>query len=148
MIYGESRNELRQHYFNVWQKMKLGKPLSIFESRLANVIDEHPEYHHILKDSLDSLELNFSPELNQSNPFLHMSLHVALKEQLQTNRPKGISLLIEKSYRHWGEPHRAEHILMEDLVESIWSSQKNQKPINEMDYLKLIKKTLKKHNIR
>ena len=88
MIFGQDRNELRQMYAGAWQKRVAGKVLSPLEDQIARVIEEHPEYHATVTGDLDK---DFNVEGGQTNPFLHMGLHLGIREQVATNRPAGIA---------------------------------------------------------
>ena len=88
MLYGSDRDDLRRVYVDAWSKSRAGHPLDPLERLLADVIAEHPEYHAVL-ESPDALTREFPPEADRSNPFLHMGLHIAIREQLATDRPPG-----------------------------------------------------------
>jgi len=106
---------------------------------VANIIELHPEYHHLL-ESEDSLDQDFSAETGESNPFLHMSMHIALHEQISTNRPAGIYDCYQKLCLTQGDAHGAEHAMMECLGEALWLAQRNQTSPNEAAYLDCLKK--------
>ena len=92
MLYGSERGDLRRAWVAAWSKSRAGQALEPLERPLAEVISDHPEYHAAL-ESRDALEREFHPEAGQSNPFLHMGLHVAIREQLATDRPPGVRKL-------------------------------------------------------
>jgi hypothetical protein len=132
-MFFDNREQIRQVYLQTWGKLKSNQALSALEQQIAQVIKDHPEYHAYL-DNTHSLEAEFPPELGQTNPFLHMGLHLGLREQVQTNRPAGISEI----YQQLTKKHSAldaEHQMMECLVESIWQAQRHNTMPNEADYL-------------
>ena len=92
MIFGQDRNELRQMYASAWRKHRDSDVLSPLEAQIAQVIDDHPEYHEAVTGNLDR---DFEVEGGQTNPFLHMGLHLGIREQVATNRPAGIAAIFE-----------------------------------------------------
>ena len=147
MFYSHDRTQLRNTYFSVWDKMQCQHPLSTLEADIANVIDGHTEYHYIFANKEHYLDAEYTPQQGTPNPFLHMSLHLALREQLSTNRPKGITSLYRKALQKLGTEHATEHLMMEALSESLWIMQDQQQPISDNAYLKVIKKHLRKASI-
>ncbi|MCO7227201.1 DUF1841 family protein [Pleionea sp. CnH1-48] len=146
-MFNQDRTELRQQYFDVWQKLSTQQTLNPFEKELAAVIVEHKEYHGLLNDPDNYLDKDYLPEFGQVNPFLHMSLHLTLREQVSLNRPKGIRTLYEKALAWSGDLKEAEHFMMDVLVEMLWQSQKQQRPVSDSVYIKAIKKHLKKAGV-
>ena len=87
-MFGNNRNELRRVYLTCWQLKQNKLPLDPMQEVVANIVELHPEYHHLLENE-ENVDRDFSVELGESNPFLHMSMHIALHEQISTNRPAG-----------------------------------------------------------
>ncbi len=137
-MFGTDRNQLRQMYKTAWEKFQQQQVLTQLEIQITDVIKEHAEYH----DFVLQLDQDFSPELGQSNPFLHMGLHLGLREQLATNRPTGITGIYQQLVKIKASPHDAEHTMIECLAEAIWSSQTHNTPPNETAYLKCLQKLL------
>ena len=137
-MFGTDRNQLRQMYKTAWEKFQQQKILSPLEIQITDVIKEHPEYH----DFVLQLDKDFLPELGQTNPFLHMGLHLGLREQLSTNRPEGITIVYQKLIKIKGSPHDAEHMMIECLAEAMWSAQTNNTPPDEDHYLASLNKLL------
>ncbi|MFZ9035341.1 MAG: DUF1841 family protein [Francisellaceae bacterium] len=129
----QNRAALRQSYFDVWHKLKNQRPLTSLESQIADVLKLHPEYH-ILLENADHIDKDYPPELNQTNPFLHMGLHLAVLEQINTDRPAGIARIYQTAILR-SNPHQLQHQMMEALAEMIWLAQKNNTIPNEQDYL-------------
>jgi hypothetical protein len=86
----QSRDEVRQMYLAVWHKLQQKMPLEPMEALIADVIEIHPEYHNLLETGDDIRQQEFTPEQGQTNPFLHMGMHIALREQAAADRPPGI----------------------------------------------------------
>ena len=134
MLYGSDRDDLRRAWMDAWSKARAGQPLEPMERLLADVIAEHPEHHPAL-ESPSALESEFSPEAGGTNPFLHMGLHVAIREQLTTDRPPGVRTLYAELLPRYADAHRLEHALMECLAETLWDAQREGTAPDESRYL-------------
>jgi hypothetical protein len=145
MFYGQSVQETRQLFFNCWQKIQDKAPMSPLEHQIAQVIQEHPEYHLILSNPAQYLHQQYYPEFGETNPFLHMGLHLAIREQVATNRPEGIKNIYLQLQQHIGSTMAAEHAMMEQLAEQIWLSQKNKIMPSDQQYLDALTRLLKEH---
>ncbi len=135
MFHDQQREQLRAMYFAAWDKARRGAPLEPLERQLAELIERHPEYHALLARPEVSLEREFTPEGGQSNPFLHLGLHMALIEQVGTDRPPGIRALWQQLCARHGDDHTAEHAMMEVLAETLWQAQREQRAPDETTYL-------------
>ena len=102
------------------------------------MISEHPEYHVIVESAAADLA-NYSPRGGQLNPWLHMGLHLAIREQVATNRPSGIAEVHAKLSRKSGDAHEAEHRMLEVLAEQLWEAQRAGKAPDESVYLERLK---------
>ena len=133
MIFGTDRNELRQMYVDAWRKFSAGEAMSPLESQIAQVIQDHPEYQPAM--TAETLEETYTPEGGKTNPFLHMGLHLALREQLATNRPQGITGVFDSLQAKTGDRHTAEHQALDCLAETMWVAQNNNAAPDEQAYL-------------
>lgn len=138
-MFGQDRQRLRRYYLQAWQKQQTGVAMEPLESLIANVIGQHPEYHAMLQ-SEDALEKDFTPEQGQSNPFLHMGMHISLAEQISTDRPAGIRDTYQKIRNKLGDAHAAEHHMMECLGLALWEAQQQNRAPDEQAYLECLKK--------
>lgn len=138
-MFGSNRKELRQVYLSCWRLRKNKLPMDPMQEVIANIVEMHPEYHHLLEDE-ENIDRDFSVELGESNPFLHMSMHIALHEQISTNRPHGINDCFQRLCILHGGPHEAEHAMMDCLGEALWHAQQNRTPPDETSYLECLKK--------
>jgi len=138
-MFGNNRNELRQVYLSCWQLKKNKLPMDPMQEVVGNIVELHPEYHNLLENE-ESIDRDFSAEPGESNPFLHMSMHIALHEQISTNRPEGIHDCHQKLCLLHGDPHQAEHAMMECLGEALWQAQRDQTVPDEAKYLECLKK--------
>ena len=135
MFYGDNVTDTRPLFFLSWQKYRQNQLLLPLEKQIADVILMHPEYHRLL-ESMDTLhEQVYNPELGQSNPFLHMGLHLAIREQVATDRPAGIAEVYEQLLFKYSDQSTVEHLIMELLVECLWQAQRYQTMPNDADYL-------------
>ncbi|MBC7983339.1 MAG: DUF1841 family protein [Candidatus Obscuribacterales bacterium] len=139
----QSRTELRQNYLDVWRKHLDRVPMEAIEVQIAQAISEHPEYHSLLAVPDVALTRDFAPEAGHSNPFLHMSLHLAVRDQVSTDSPHGIRVAFELLARRRGA-HDAEHAIIEHLAEMLWQAQRDGLPPNENIYLSRIKRLLRR----
>lgn len=119
MLYGTDRRTLREVFFRAWRKQREGAPLEGIEALIVAVAARHPEYHALLDDPEAGAEREWLPELGESNPFLHMAMHLAIEEQLSIDQPAGIRLHYAALAR-FGDEHEAQHRMMECLGEMLW----------------------------
>jgi len=134
----ESRDEIRQVYLKVWQKMQNQSVLEPLEAIIADVIKLHPEYHSILEMGETAKQKNFSPEDGQTNPFLHMGMHITLREQAGGDRPPGILDIYQKLVQQKGI-HETEHAMMECLGQTLWNAQRHDAMPDENAYLECLR---------
>lgn len=138
MIFGGDRAELRQMYFDAWCKFRDGELMSPLETQIAEVIRDHPEYQPMM--ATGSLEESFSPESGRTNPFLHMGLHLALRDQLATDRPAGVAAAFDALCASTGDRHAAEHRALDCLAEALWSAHRNNALPDERAYLECLRR--------
>lgn len=134
MFANASREELRRRYITAWQRHREGLPLEPVDAQIADVIALHPEYHAML-EAPDALTRDFTVEAGGINPFLHMGLHLGIREQVATDRPAGISALHERLSRRLGSAHAAEHRMADTLAETLWEAQRGGRAPDENAYL-------------
>ncbi len=137
MIFGQDRDELRRMYRDAWHKQTNQQPLSPLESQIAAVVAEHPEYQEALAGELDK---DYSVEGAETNPFLHMGLHLGIREQIATNRPAGIRKVFEQLAAKTGDAHAAEHRMIDCLAEALWEAQRSGQPPDEQRYLEKLQR--------
>ena len=134
----QSRDQLRRVYVEAWRKRREGLPVEPLEAQIADVIALHPEYHSALERGEESLAREYTPEGGQSNPFLHMGLHLAVRDQIATDRPSGIRKAFEGLAARMGSEHEAEHRIIECLAEAMWEAQRSARPPDEATYLQCV----------
>lgn len=138
-MFGQDRQQLRRFFQSAWSKRQAGQRLEPLEQLVTEVIAQHPEYQDALLGE-DALEKDFSPDDGQTNPWLHMGMHISLGEQLGADRPPGIRDLYQKLTARHGDPHTAEHAMMDCLGIALWEAQRNNTAPDERAYLECVKK--------
>ena len=123
-MFNPSREQVRDTFFEAWRKYRAGEPLVGIEALAADVALAHPEYHALLDEPGRYRDKDYT----DSNPFLHMSLHVALEEQLSIDQPAGIAARFAALLSRYGQRHDALHEAIECLAETVWRSQRDNAP--------------------
>ena len=136
----EDRDNSRRFFVETWSKYQAGTVLQPLESLIAGVIIQHPEYHDLLDADSAVLEADFDPDLGESNPFLHMGLHITIQEQCGADRPQGINELYQIGLEKLGDAHLLEHRIMECLGEILWRAQRDQTMPDEVAYLEGVRR--------
>ena len=139
MLFGQDRDQLRAFYCQAWQDHRRGKPLQPLQAQIVSVIERHPEYHALLEHPERALSRDYLPESGQTNPFLHMGMHLAIQEQVSTNRPPGIRDLYRQLSLRCADEHQLQHQLMECLAEMLWQAQRDGTVPDEARYLGCIR---------
>jgi len=142
MVDSTTRDQLRLAYSDAWRKHLAGSPLTSLEAMLSDVIGLHPEYQALVKDGDAARAFEPGAAAAVENPFLHMGLHMAVREQVAIDRPPGVRDLHRRLQAQCGDLHGAEHILMEALAETLWESQSAGRPADEGHYLTLARRRL------
>jgi hypothetical protein len=137
-LYQPSRDQARQFLFDAWAKFKNQSTLTDLEKIAVEVMSMHPEYHEILASPERYIQQQYFPEMGETNPFLHLNLHLSVIEQIRINQPIGIQPSFERLLKHHQDPHLAQHDLLECLAETIWHAQRNNVPLDSTHYLNLI----------
>jgi hypothetical protein len=137
VFHDQSRETLRRMYAEAWRKHREGAVMEPLEMQVADVIALHPEYHVALEQQ--ALARDYLPDDGQSNPFLHMGLHLAVRDQVATDRPHGVREIFESLTRRLGSAHDAEHRMIERLAESLWNAQRSGRLPDEQAYLESLR---------
>ncbi len=123
-MFNPSRDEARRFLVDAWQKYRASQPLSDLEAIVARIVAQHPEYHAVLESPERHAHRDYAPEGGETNPFLHLSLHLAVAEQLAIDQPPGIRAAFERIRDARGDEHAALHALIECLAETVWQAQR------------------------
>lgn len=139
-LFNPSRDEVRRFFFDAWHKYRAAQPLTALEGMAVEVIALHPEYHAVLDAPERYLEQDYFPEMGETNPFLHMSLHLSVLEQLSIDQPPGIAAAYQALLQRLDDPHEAQHGLMDCLAETVWRAQRDRTPPDAQAYLECMQK--------
>lgn len=139
MLFNPSRDQVRQFFCDTWRKHLERLPLVGAELAAADICARHPEYHELLTNPERAMEKEWTPEGGQMNPFLHLSLHLAIHEQVSIDQPPGIRGAFN-ALREKRDAHAAEHVLLECLGEIIWRAQREGGGMDALAYVESIKR--------
>jgi len=123
-MFTPTREEARRFIVDAWAKHRAGRPLQGLEATIVGIVALHPEYHALLENPARNLEREWTPESGAVNPFLHLSLHLAVAEQLAIDQPIGIRAQFERLKASRGGEHEALHAVVECLGEVVWQAQR------------------------
>ena len=133
---GHSRDAMRAAWREAWQRHEQRLPLEALQAQMVDVIALHPEYHALLLDPL----LEAQGTNADANPFLHLGLHLALREQLGTHRPAGINAVLQRLLQRGASLHDAEHGMIGVLSETLWQAQRSGRAPDERSYLEALQR--------
>jgi hypothetical protein len=139
-MFAPSQHDVRRFFCEVHRKQREGLPLTPIETLAGRWVDEHPEYHAELGDVDAALAASYTVEEGRTNPFLHLSMHVSIAEQLSIDQPRGIRQAFELLAARRGSAHEAQHEMMECLGEMIWASQRSGLPPDGEAYLDCVRR--------
>lgn len=139
-MFTQDRDGMRRFFIDAWRKARGGSPLEPLEHQIAGLVHNHPEYQALLEAPDVALSRDFPPEGGEGNPFLHLSLHLAILEQVSTDRPPGILTAYRRITARTGDSHQAEHQIMECLAQALWEAQRAGRPPDEPAYLECVQR--------
>ena len=131
----DNRDEIRRFIAAAWRKWQAGEGLAPLERLVAAAVSRHPEYHHHLADDEAVLAAGADATAGRDNPFLHLGMHIALEEQIQADRPQGVRLIYRQLVGECGDPHAAEHRMMDCLGNALREAQRRGAQPDEDAYL-------------
>ena len=138
-MFDPSRDQARQFFIDAWTKHRDASVLTPMESLFVGIAEAHPEYHRFLEDP-EAIDRDFSPEDGQINPFLHLSLHLAVEEQLSIDQPPGLKSAFAQLQLRLGNRHEAMHQVVECLGETLWRAQRDRQPPDGAAYVDAVRK--------
>lgn len=139
-MFNPSRDEARRFLADAWRKRRENLPATPLETIAADIVALHPEYHALLSGDEEAMRRDWTPEDGETNPFLHLSLHLAVAEQLQIDQPPGIKAAFAALAAKHGDAHAALHDVLECLGETIWRAQRDKAPPDGAAYLECLKR--------
>ncbi len=139
-MFTPSREQVRRFLIEAWQKRREKRPATPLETMAADIIALHPEYHALLEGGDEALTREWTPEQGETNPFLHLSLHLAIAEQLSIDQPPGIRAIFERLAARHGDAHPALHEILDCLGETVWRANRDNAPPDGGAYLECLKR--------
>lgn len=134
-MFSPSQHDVRAFFCAAWRKHSTGLPQSPIELQANRWIAEHPEYHDVLADEAAAQAAVFTVEEGRTNPFLHLSMHLSVEEQVSIDQPRGIRQAVQTLAERQNSLHEAHHQVMDCLGEMIWASQRSGLPPDPHTYL-------------
>ena len=139
-MFNPSRDQVRQFFFDAWRKHRKREVLAELENVAVGVMLLHPEYHPVLDEPERYQDREYRPDAGNTNPFLHMSMHLAIEEQLSIDQPPGIKNEFTRIAARLGDRHGACHEVMECLAETVWQAQRGGMAPDAPAYLECLKR--------
>jgi len=134
-MFNPSRDQARSFFLESWQKCRDDAVLTPLETIAADIVRQHPEYHTLLENRETALAKEYTPESGELNPFLHLSLHLAIEEQLSIDQPPGLRAAFARCQQRRGDRHEALHDVLECLGEIIFEAQRNRRAPDGEEYV-------------
>jgi hypothetical protein len=141
-MFNPNRDQVRRFFFDAWRKHRDGAVLTDLEHMAVDLIVSHPEYHVLLQDEEATLSRDYLAETGEHNPFLHLSLHLAIAEQLSIDQPPGLRAAYDRLLARSGNRHDALHAILECLGETVWQAQRDGRPPDGEAYLECVRKRM------
>ena len=123
-MFNPSREQVRDFFFESWRKHRESMPLTPLEAMAVDVIGIHPEYHRLLEKRDEYVDRDYLPEHGETNPFLHLSMHLSIREQVSIDQPRGVAAHHQRLCVALGSVMDAEHAMMDCLGEMLWRAQR------------------------
>lgn len=139
-MFQPSQHDVRRFFCAAHARQRQGLPLEPMQALAARWIDEHPEYHDDLADEQTALAAVYTVEAGRTNPFLHLSMHLTIEEQVAIDQPRGLRQAVDLLAARRGSLHAAHHEVMECLGEMIWASQRSGLPPDGLAYLEAVRR--------
>lgn len=134
-MFAPSQHDVRRFFCETHRKRREGLPLTPMETVAADWIGQHPEYHADFDDLEAALAAVYDVDAGRTNPFLHLSMHLSISEQVSIDQPHGIKQAYELLAAKRGSAHEAHHEVMECLGEMMWESQRSGLPPDGHKYI-------------
>lgn len=139
-MFQPSQHDVRRFFCEVHRRLRASEPLDAMQAQAAPWIDEHPEYHADLADVQAALDRVYTVEEGRTNPFLHLSMHLSITEQVSIDQPTGIRQAFQLLAARRGSAHEAQHEVMECLGEMLWASQRSGLPPDGQAYIDAVRR--------
>ena len=139
-MFAPSRDDVRRFFADAWRKHGAHAPILPMETLAVDIVLAHPEYQSLLDSPEAAMAAEFTVEHGGINPFLHMSLHLAVEEQLSIDQPRGLKKEFARILACSGDRHAALHALLDCLGETVWRAQRDGAPPDSLAYLECVRK--------
>lgn len=139
-MFADDRDSLRRMYAEAWHRHSRALPMEPIHAQIADVVAIHPEYQGLIEAPDHVVRQEWSPDEGQTNPFLHMGMHLAIRDQVATDRPAGITRVHARLLRRSGDRHAVEHLMMECLGTVLWEAQRRSGGPDEAAYLECLRR--------
>jgi len=139
-MFNPSQEDVRRFFCDVYAKHRQGLPMEALETIAAGWIDQHPEYHEDLADADAAVARVYDGSNGRENPFLHLSMHLSISEQVSVDQPRGIRAAYEALAQRLDSPHEAQHQVMECLGQMLWTAQRTGLPPDGDAYIECVRK--------
>ena len=139
-IFNPTREEVRRFFCDTWKKKTEDQILMPMEMIASDWMAEHPEYHTLLADPEGAVAQDYTPERGETNPFLHLSMHLSISEQISIDQPTGIKKIAKELAQKLGSEHEAQHAMMECLGQVMWEAQREGQALSPEKYLEALQR--------
>ncbi|RZI83748.1 MAG: DUF1841 family protein [Rubrivivax sp.] len=134
-MFAPSQDQVRRFFCEAWAKHQAGQVLTPLELQATDWIGQHAEYHDDLADVEAAVKATYQVEDGRTNPFLHLSMHLSITEQVSIDQPPGIRNAVQRLAMRLGSLHEAQHQVMEALGEMVWTAQRSGQPFDGAAYI-------------
>ena len=139
-MFSPSSDDVRTFFVESARKRGEGTPLTPLETLAADWAEAHPEYAGELADLAQALAAQYPVDGGRENPFLHLSMHLSISEQVSIDQPRGIRQAVELLAARRGSLHDAQHEAMECLGTMLWESQRSGRPPDGEAYIDCVRR--------
>ncbi|MBI3897751.1 MAG: DUF1841 family protein [Gammaproteobacteria bacterium] len=143
-MYSNDRGEIRQVFFRAWRNYRAQRPLEGVERVIVDVAQRHPEYHALLEAPDTAAQRDYLAGLGETNPFMHLGLHIAIEEQLAIDQPAGVRQIYRQLLARHADAHTVEHAMMECLAETLWQAERNGQTPDQNAYIDCLRRLAQK----
>jgi len=140
MFTPQDRGQSRAVFFRAWRRYRERLPLEGVEKLVVAVALKHPEYHAVLDHPETYAERDYLADTGETNPFLHMAMHLAIEEQLSVDQPGGVRNLYQRLLQTMPDEHETQHCMMECLAEMLWQAGRDRTAPSENIYFDCLKR--------
>ena len=138
-MFAPTKEEVRHFFCDTWRKTQTHALLTPLEAIARDWLIQHPEYESDFANP-DAQAAEYDVEQGKPNPFLHLSMHLSIAEQISIDQPKGIRDAFIALATKLSSEHEAHHHIMECLGQMLWTSQRNGTPPDAETYIECVRR--------